>query len=107
MALIYYAIPRYLHQPPPPGVLIVIRSPFRRRVLNFPGIGSVEPSRRCMVALPGAPSPPPDSPHGPRERRSARTVASQSVRTSISRPTPSPPRNLPFPPLSGRSEDER
>src|ERR1700756_1352727 len=47
-------------QPPPPGVSIVIRSPRRRRVLNFPGIGSTEPSRRVMKVFPGAPSTPPD-----------------------------------------------
>src|ERR1700726_2596148 len=91
-------------QPPPPGVSIVIRSPRRRRVLNFPGIGSTEPSRRVMKVFPGAPSTPPDSPHGPRVRRSASSVTSQSVSSSISRTMPSPPRKFPFPPLPGRSE---
>src|SRR6202051_4124855 len=91
-------------QPPPPGVSIVIRSPRRRRALNFPGIGSTEPSRRVMKVFPGAPSAAPDSPHGPRVRRSASKVTSQSVSTSISRTMPSPPRNFPSPPLFGRSE---
>src|ERR1700688_1926731 len=91
-------------QPPPPGVSIVIRSPRRRRALIFPGIGSSEPSRRVMKVFPGAPSTPPDSPHGPRLRRSASSVTSQSVSISISRTMPSPPRNLPSPPLPGRSE---
>src|SRR5437868_11936182 len=75
--------------PPPPGVSIVIRSPLRRRVLNFAGMSSTDPSRRVMKVFPGAPSAPPDSPHGPRERRSASRVTSQSVSTSISRIIPS------------------
>src|SRR6202158_2976154 len=91
-------------QPPPPGVSIVIRSPRRRRVLNFPGIGSTEPSWRVIKVFPGAPSTPPDSPHGPCLRRSASSVTSQSLSTSISRTMPSPPRNFPSPPLPGRSE---
>lgn len=67
--------------------------------------------RRVIVAnhhaVLGAPSPPPASPQGPRVRRSARSVTSQSANTSISRTIPSPPRYSPFPPLSGRSEYRR
>jgi hypothetical protein len=72
-----------------------MRSPRRRRVLNLPGICSTDPSFRVIWAFPAAPSDPPERPHGPRVRRSASSVTSQSASTSISRMIPSPPRNFP------------
>ena len=86
--------------PPPPGLSIRIRSPLRKRALNFPGRVCFEPSARRICALPTAPLAPPVNPHGGYSRRSANNVASASVRTSISRTTPSPPRNLPGSPAS-------
>src|ERR1019366_984917 len=94
-------------QPPPPGDSIRMRSPFRSRVLNFPGISSTGPPARIRLAFPGDPASPPAKPHGPRVRRSASRVTSQSVSTSISRTIPSPPRCSPAPPLPGRSEYRR
>src|SRR5579872_1303644 len=93
-----------LPHPPPPGVSILIRSPLAHRVLNLPGMSSTDPSSRTIVALPTAPLSPSERPHGPRECRSAKRVTSQSLSNSISRTIPSPPGNLPFPPLAKRSE---
>ena len=39
-------------QPPPPGDSILTRSPWRRLVLNLPGMDSIEPSRRDDLGLP-------------------------------------------------------
>src|SRR5437016_11852370 len=61
-------------QPPPPGVSMRMRSPFLKRVVNFPGMDWIERSRWTMLADPVAPSPPPASPHGPRVRRSESKV---------------------------------
>ncbi len=81
-----------------------MRSPFCNRTLVFPGNFSTDPSAASPTHFPASQSSPPFNPHGPRSRRSASSVTSASVNTSISRTMPSPPRCLPSPPLPRRSE---
>src|SRR5262249_15830482 len=82
-----YALP----QPPPPGVSILIRSPFVSRALNSPGINSFLPSSLTSQARPGLAPSPPCKPHGAPLRLSASSVTSASPKTSISLTMPSPP----------------
>src|SRR5260370_221093 len=103
------AVQRFgLPQPPPPGLSIRTLSPERSLTLDLPGIVSSEPSRRMIKVRPGAPSVPPASPYGPRERRSAGRVTWASVKTSVLRVIPSPPVWRPPPPLlAGRGTCRR
>src|ERR1019366_4207853 len=93
----------YLPQPPPPGVSTRMRSPFFNLAVALPAIVCSFLSTSVITAPPTEAREPPCNPYGGTTRRSESSVTCASVRTSISRIPPSPPRCSPSPPLPRRS----
>src|SRR5437899_11426694 len=88
--------------PPPPAVRIIRVSPGRRVVESFAPSTSERPSDLLTRYSDGFPGDPPLSPHGLTLDLSPRTLTSTTALAVKARSIPSPPLQVPLPPVPSR-----